>query len=309
MTTQEYTAPEAGLSAPDRADLADRWLPTIAQIRRAVQLRLEPDLAPIEYADAPQQPSLFDTDMEKARALESATTAEEPHSAAPAASQMALVPYFSAEHPLAISMRQGLLLIVVMALFSGLLPFAWNWYTSVRLDTIPPFVEIAQFAAHQDDVARDPNSGLTVLADTAGTLVGLQPQAPTWLAAGLLALGEWINWPLRWLALWLVYGLGVFVICVLFGSTTTLQHFFAATSYAAVPLLLSGLGFLPFVGALALLAGWIWAAIVYAVAVRSITGLDTMRTVLSIVAPAALIALASFVFILGMVALTLQFAI
>jgi hypothetical protein len=317
MTVSESTP--TPIHSNDAADTATvtGWLPTIAQIRRAVQLDLAPEIIPAAPADAPQQPTLFDTPAPAVEARDPdappAEPAESPGdtaaSAASAPMATVLLSFFPESHPLSISMRQGLGLIVVTALLAGLLPFAWSWYVAVRLDTIPPFIEAAQFAAQQAAGAVAPDSGLTALADTAGTLAGLQPQLPVWLAAGLTALGEWVNWPLRWLAIWIVYGLGVLAICVLFGATTTLQHFFAATSYAAVPLLLTGLAFIPILGALAVLVGWAWSAVVYAVAVRSITGLDTVRTVLSILAPAALFALLSFLAFVALVAFTLQFAL
>lgn len=298
------------------------WLPTLHQIRQAILLRMKPKVVFVPAAETPVQPTLFELENEgeqvqnrepgiareaagEEETLEtvaSETARETPSPAGTSGPQRVVTSVVTAEHPLAISMRQGLLLLVLSALLAGLLPFIWNWYSAVQFDTVTPFVPAARFVAQQADIPRAPDSNLTVLVDTAGTLVGLEPYWPVGLAAGLTALGEWINWPLRWLSIWLVYGLGVFVICKLFGTTTTLQHFFAATSYAAVPLLLTGLYFVPVLGVLAVLAGAVWGVLVYAHAVRAVAGLNIVHAALSVVAPAGIVSLVSFFATIGLLA-------
>jgi hypothetical protein len=197
------------------------------------------------------------------------------------------------EHPASASMRQVAGLVVVCALLAGLLPFVVNWYHAGRVGTALPFARLAEVAGEQ--VQSLAGSGpLSAVWESARVVAGLPPAIlPGPLAAFLSALGEWINWPLRWLALWIVYGAGVMLAAKLLGATTTLQHFYAATGYAAVPLMLTGLGPIPCVGALASLAGIVWAAVVYVAAVRAVGPLSTSRAILASLAPmAALLALA-----------------
>ncbi|MEZ4708441.1 MAG: Yip1 family protein [Caldilineaceae bacterium] len=77
---------------------------------------------------------------------------------------------------------------------------------------------------------------------------------------------------------------GVAGMALLLGARNTLQHFYAATSYAFIPLLLGALAFVPVLGWLLGLAGVIWAVVVYFHAARAITGLDTLRMVISLIA-------------------------
>jgi hypothetical protein len=110
---------------------------------------------------------------------------------------------------------------------------------------------------------------------------------PGILAGFLSALGVWINTPLTWLTYWIVYGLFVFGLARLMGAKNTLQAFYAATAFAAVPLVLMGLGPIPWIGPLLVLAALVLALAVYYGAVRYVTGLDGGRTFLSMLLPLA----------------------
>jgi hypothetical protein len=74
------------------------------------------------------------------------------------------------------------------------------------------------------------------------------------------------------------------------GAPSNLQTFFAATSFAAVPLVLTGLSPIPLLGPLAVIAGVIWAFALYYQAVRRVTGLDAARTLVSMLLPGVVIA-------------------
>lgn len=208
----------------------------------------------------------------------------------------------AAVHSLTItSMRQGLGLIVVMALLGGFVPFVVNWVQAAQLGTALPFVLWARYAEQQSNVtALSPFT--QAWTETARTAAGLTPNTPAWLAAGLSALGAWVNWPLQWLTVWLVYGLGVLTTLKVQGATTTLPHFYAATSYAFVPLVLLGLQPIPYIGILLGLAGFIWALLIYSEAVRTLGQLSTQRVVLSLLAPLAVAMLVSLI-VVGTIAL------
>ena len=198
----------------------------------------------------------------------------------------------------ATSMRQGMGLVFVAGLVAGFIPFLANWYFATLAGTSVALAGLVPQTAMPDVFAQDLFPALATLLDTAATIGGLDPVGPGWLAAFLSALGNWLSWPLNWLSSWIVYGLGVLVVAKLLGAPTTLQRFYAGVSYAFVPLLLLALTPIPCVGGLLALVAAIWALIVYVLAVRVVTGFDTLRAFVSVVAP-ALIALVIGVLLAG----------
>jgi hypothetical protein len=129
------------------------------------------------------------------------------------------------------------------------------------------------------------------VADFALTAAGLGQPLPGWLAAGLSAFGAWLSWPLNWLTLWIVYGALVVVANKAFGATMTLQRFYAATGYAALPLLLTGVSPIPCLGPLLALVGAVWAAVIYIRANEEVTGLPRVRAVAATLLPILALAL------------------
>jgi len=201
------------------------------------------------------------------------------------------------------SMRQGVGLVIVTALLGGLLPLFVQWLQAAQIGTATPLAALAHYAEAQSNmVAVTPFT--QAWTNTARTIAGLEPIAPVWLAAGLSALGNWLNWPLTWLTIWLVYGLGVLVTLKLQGATTTLPHFYGATSYAFVPLVLTGLGVIPYLGPFFNLAGIIWAVLIYGETVRTLATLPTQRVVLTLLTP---LAVGSLLALIGAGALALIF--
>jgi hypothetical protein len=190
------------------------------------------------------------------------------------------------DSPATTSMRQGIGLIVVLGLLAGALPFFVNWLTALQAGTALPLAQLARSAGP----AAAPNGFLPieVWRETVRTMAGIDPWLPGWLAAFLSALGVWITQPLNWLTVWLAYGLGVLVTSKCLGATTTLQRFYAATSYAFTPLLLTALSPIPCVGGLATLVGAAWFVVMYVHAVYLVSGLEMTRALLSVVLPVAL---------------------
>jgi len=183
------------------------------------------------------------------------------------------------------SMRQGLGLVVLAALTGGLIPFVVNWIQAAQIGTALPLLSLARYAEQQRDAAVVFSPFTQAWTEAVRTMAGLPPLLPGWLAAGLSALGAWANWPLTWLTIWLVYGAGVLVVLKWQGATNTLPHFYAATSYAFVPLVLWGLGPLPYLGILFGLAGVVWALLIYGQAVRMLTHLSNQRVIVSLIVP------------------------
>ena len=136
----------------------------------------------------------------------------------------------------------------------------------------------------------------------ANLLAGSAARLPGWLAASLSSLGFWINVPLGWLSLWLVYGTAVAGVARLMGAKNQLQPFFAATSLAAVPLVLTGLAPIPLVGPVAGVGGALWAGGVYCLAVRFVTGLDWVRLLLALLLPGIFMMALSLIGLLAVLA-------
>ena len=188
------------------------------------------------------------------------------------------------------TMQQAMGLVIGAALVAGFLPTLFDWLQAMRAGTAIPLMNLASQSTGSA-LAAWPEP-LRPVGDTLQTIAGLDPVMPGWLAALLSALAEWINWPLTWLSYWLVFGVVVLLAAKLFRASTTLQRFYAATGYAAVPLLLVGLGFIPWIGWLIALAGAVLALFVYWQAVRTVTGLSGGESALCVAAPLAL----SFIF-------------
>ncbi len=196
----------------------------------------------------------------------------------------------------AISMRQGLGLVILTGLVAGSLSFLVHWITAARAGTVVPLLRLAQAAAE--------GQSMGILAETLQRIAGLEPAFfPGWLAAGLSALGLWLSQPLHWVTLWIVYGLGVLVVLKLQGATATLQRFYAMTSYATVPLVLTFFSPIPCLGGLARAVGYLWALVLYVQAIRALTGFPLGRVMVAVLVPGAVVFLAG---LLSISALTLS---
>lgn len=187
---------------------------------------------------------------------------------------------------ISVTMRQGIGMIAVLGLIAGFIPFLADLWLGLRLQTAVPLAQVAN-SADQLVQAYPANTVLGVIGHTVQTIAALDPRMPGGLAGLLSALGAWINWPLSWLANWIVYGIFVFAVARLMGATNNLQSFFAATSFAAVPLLLTGLLPIPCLGPLAAAAGLILAFVVYFNAVHVATRLDIGRALVCMLLPLA----------------------
>lgn len=196
------------------------------------------------------------------------------------------------------TMQQALGMIVLLGLAAGLLPFGLNWVTAARADTVLPLARALSSSAGLEMESDMGLRGLGLLNpgvwyEFGAAVAGMDQALPGWLAGGLSALGEWLNWPLAWLYAWIVYGATVMVANKTLGGHVTLQRFYGATGFAAAPLLLTGLTPIPCLGALAGLAAMIWALAVYIRANAEVTGLPLSRAAAAVLLPLPILALAS----------------
>ena len=198
------------------------------------------------------------------------------------------------------TMRQSLGMVFLLGLLAGFLPFLVNWEQAASVGTALP---LARLGAQASLLQEAPLNSISTFFDPVQlgemfqVIAGLPQPLPGWLAAFVSALGEWINWPLRWLAVWIVYGALVMVCNNVLGATCRLQPFFAATGFAAAPLLLIGLSPIPCLGRVCSVVGVIWAFAVYARANEEVTRLPRLRSLTAVLLPLL------FILIVGLIAL------
>lgn len=197
------------------------------------------------------------------------------------------------------SMRQGLGLVLVLGLVAGIVPFLANLWSSITVGAAAPLVELGESAA-QWLAAYGSLPAVDIAAHTIQSIAGLEPRMPGVLAATLSSLGLWLNTPLNWLSLWIIYGTLVLATARFMGAHATLETFFAATSFAFVPLVLTGLVSLPFVGPILSVVGVVWGFLLYAQTAFWATRLSVARIMLSMLLPiAVLLALPTLAGMLG----------
>ncbi len=209
-----------------------------------------------------------------------------------------------------ISMRQSLGMVFILGLLAGFLPFLVNWEQAASAGSALPLARASAQAAVLREIPLNYVSALfdpDYQGDFVQVIAGLPQPLPGWLAAFLSAFGEWINWPLRWLAAWIVYGALVMACNKALGATNRLQPFFAATGFAAAPLLLIGLSPIPCLGRFCSLVGVIWAFFVYARANEEVTCLPRQRSLAAVLLPLLLILIVSLIALVSIALLTYLF--
>jgi len=186
------------------------------------------------------------------------------------------------------TMRQSLGMVVLLGLLAGFPAFLVNWGQAAVSGGALPLARLADVSVALGQMLEQfgpERFRFVQVGELFQIVAGLDQPFPSWLAAFLSALGEWVNWPVRWLSLWVVYGALVMTCNKALGATNRLQPFFAATGFAAVPLLLTALSPLPCLGGIGNVVSIIWAVVVYARANEEVTGLPRKRALTAIVLP------------------------
>lgn len=197
------------------------------------------------------------------------------------------------------SMRQGMGLVLVLGLLAGIVPFFGNLWLSISVGAAAPLATLGQ-SAERWLAAYGSIPAVDIVAHTVQSIVGLEPRLPGVVAATLSSLGLWLNTPLNWLSLWIIYGTMVLATARFMGAHARLETFFAATSFAFVPLVLTGLVAIPYVGPVLSLAGVVWAFLLYVQTAFWATRLHIVRVVVSMLLPIAiLLALPTLATMLG----------
>ncbi len=193
----------------------------------------------------------------------------------------------------AITMRQGMGMILFLGLVAGIIPFFGDWILGLRAGSAVPLARLGEMGAWLELRLGSEPFPVPLLGDLRpwATLFQTLPQMetglPGWLGATLSALGLWVQRPLDWMGLWIVYGALVMVLNKALGATNTLQRFYAATAFAFVPLLFTGLAPIPCVGQPLSWLARLWAVAVYLQANRQVTGFSWSRAAVAVLLPGA----------------------
>ena len=122
---------------------------------------------------------------------------------------------------------------------------------------------------------------VTFLAALGGTGGLLMAQVD----AGTAILGFFVNWFVNGILIgWIGWAiLTYFVGAVLFKGQTDVQEMMRVLGYASAPRLLGLLGFIPCVGWLFVIAGWVLSLIAGIIAIREAMDFDTRNAIITVV--------------------------
>lgn len=218
------------------------------------------------------------------------------------------------------ALKRGLLLLVIVALLTGLFTFLGDLISSFRSRE-------ADLAAVQSQIEqqmqinpamRDPEFQKYLMGSLRESMAIAEeimrmplniPFLPHWLGRILQAFGEWISTPFAWLGAWAWYALWVMLFAKLLGGRATLERMLAATLLFVIPHALYVLGDLigllsaiPTIGAcfgcvsgLIGLVAWGWGVAIYIKATATVNELSIEKAALATVLPAVIIALLALV--------------
>ena len=125
-------------------------------------------------------------------------------------------------------------------------------------------------------------------------IAALPTRLPGSLTNVLQALGNFLSHPFSWLGRWLTYLLWVMIFAKLLGGNGGIRQMMAATSLFVLPAVLGFFGFIPILGALLSLIGFVWGAVIYTKGIAVANGLSTSRAALAVVLPIVIAAVLVF---------------
>jgi hypothetical protein len=138
----------------------------------------------------------------------------------------------------------------------------------------------------------------------------LETPLPRGLARWFESLGGWLSSALGQLGAFLAYAVWVLLFAKLLGGAGGVDRFLGLTALFALPHLLSIFSFIPCVGPLLALIGWLWGVAVYVKAVQVSQRFDAGKAILATVLPALIVAVivmvVAFVGLLAIIAAASQ---
>lgn len=211
--------------------------------------------------------------------------------------------------------KKGVILIVVVTLLAGSLPFL--------VSAVKGFLP-GRLAAEQQNVQKqvrqilkvfpfefDPETERMIVGsieagiDMGFKIAALPTPLPQPIGHFLQALGRWLTSPLARLGGWMSYAFVVLLVAKLLGGRATLAQMLGCTSLYVVPHLLSILSFVPCLGAVLGLVAFVWGVAVYVKGTAIANELSMGRAVLAVALPVVVVALLVLLVAIPVVALIL----
>lgn len=202
---------------------------------------------------------------------------------------------------------RGIILIAIVILIAGIISFTVNLVNLARapdLDQIEDQIRMGfeqQFRFNPGmqnlppEVREMFDQTLEVIIPMVKDIASVEAPLPRGITGLFQAVGMYLTRVFSALAGWLFYGALVLIAVNLLGGSAKLPDFLGTTALYSVPLLLTLLSPVPCLGGLLVLIGWIWAIVVYIKAVSVSSDLDAGRSILSVLAPIAFIAVLALV--------------
>jgi hypothetical protein len=213
-------------------------------------------------------------------------------------------------------LARGIVLIAIVTLVAGLIAFAVDVVNRVKpVDVANVEQEIQKgldlqqqwnpaWESMPPEVREMVDKQIAVVIPMIADLAKITTPLPRGVSGFFGALGVYLSRVLAALGGWMLYGAMILVAVNLLGGSAKLAEFLGMTSLYIIPGLLGLLSPIPCLGGILVLAGTIWSILVYVKAVSVASGLDAVKTVLAVFAPAIVLLLLS-ILLFGMLALWL----
>ena len=198
---------------------------------------------------------------------------------------------------------KGVILIVVVSLMAGLITYATDLAYRIRPVNAIQLEKTMRDSFEQSlkwnpvwqnmepEARRMAEKQMDVIVDMVTDLAQIESPLPRRVGGFFGAFASFLSRASGALAGWLFYGALVLIAANLLGGSAKLPDFLGMVSLYTIPGLLGLLGWIPCLGPLLGLAGWIWGIVMYAKAVSVVSDLNTDRAILATLAPAVIILL------------------
>ena len=204
---------------------------------------------------------------------------------------------------------RGIVLIILVTLVAEIIVFGVNLVNQVQpvdLTIIPEemnrwYEDQSEWMPDMDPEFRKFWEGtMDVMFPMFRELSEIDTPLPQGITGFFNAVGSWLARSVAAIGGWLFYGALVLIAVRLLGGRAKLRVFLGTVAVYIVPGLLAILQPIPCIGFLLALAGTVWSIIVYMKATSVVTGLDTGRSIVAVVAPFLAIATLS-ILVFGMI--------
>ncbi|MBN1955917.1 MAG: YIP1 family protein [Anaerolineae bacterium] len=208
------------------------------------------------------------------------------------------------------ALKRGLLLLVVVSLLAGSIPFLIDFIGGLRpLDPVQQrrefdqqmaefFATMRQYGDLPPDFEEQFMLYLRPSVEIGFRVAALPTPLPrplgTILGNVFQALGAFLSLPFQRLGGWLSYGIWVLLVAKLLGGRGTLSQLLGATVLYAIPHVLGVFSFIPCLGGLLVLIATVWGIAIYIKALAVAGEFELWKAVLAAVLPACIVILLLF---------------